>query len=79
MTLTYAASIITLIRDGIITWTSEFEDYIQTCLELEEEKYGDKFKKLFDAYINLMGAYHIFKRIFKFVVRLVLGKYVLIN
>lgn len=77
--LTYGVSIIALIRDGITTWTSEVEYYSQICLELDERKYNDKFKKLLEAYINLMEAFHVFKKIFKFVVRLDLKKCVLIK
>ncbi|KAJ8733170.1 hypothetical protein PYW08_001468 [Mythimna loreyi] len=54
-----------LIMDGVVTWTSDVEYYSKICLELEE-KCDDKFYKLFQAYSNLLEAFDIFKKIFKF-------------
>lgn len=76
--ITYAISLIALMRDGIITWISEVEYYSKTSLELEGEKCGDALRKLFQAYINLMDAFDIFKKIFKFTVRVALLKYLIV-
>ena len=67
--ITYGGSIIRLIRDGIFSWMDEVEYYSKICLALEEENYDDKSKKLFQAYVNLLEAFDIFKEIFQFVVR----------
>ena len=66
--LLYGCSIIALLRVGIDSWKAEVEFYSQMCLELEEEKYDDKLNRLFQAYGDLMEAFQIFKKIFKFIV-----------
>ena len=67
--ITYGASIIRLIGDGILLWVAEVEYYSQIGLELDEAKYDEKLKKLHQAYIDLLEAFDIFKKIFKFTVR----------
>ena len=67
--ITYGVSLIALIRDGMVSWMAEVEYYSKICLDLEEENYDDKFEKFFQAYVNLMEAFGIFKKIYKFTVR----------
>lgn len=70
MNLSYGISIISIVRDGMISWISEVEYYSILSLELEDDKFKDKFKNLYQAYVTLMEAFDIFKKIFKFTVRL---------
>ncbi|PZC77079.1 hypothetical protein B5X24_HaOG200729 [Helicoverpa armigera] len=67
--ITYAISLITLIRDGVITWIAELERHSQN-LEVDKDKHDERMKKLFQAYINLMEAYEIFKKLFQVAVRI---------
>ena len=66
--LTYGVFYIVLIRDGMIAWISEVEYYSKLSLELEEAKISEKCKRLFEAYVSLLEAYDIFKKIFKITV-----------
>lgn len=70
--VTYAICVISLIRDGMVTWISEVEYYAKLSLELEEEIYSNNLKNLFQAYIDLLEAFNIFQRIFQFFVSLLL-------
>ncbi|XP_035451887.2 uncharacterized protein LOC118277271 [Spodoptera frugiperda] len=47
-------------------WIAEVEYQCKTCLELEERKRCDHFRKLFQAYEDLMEAYCLFKKLFQF-------------
>uniref|UniRef100_A0A2H1WWV0 SFRICE042066.2 n=1 Tax=Spodoptera frugiperda TaxID=7108 RepID=A0A2H1WWV0_SPOFR len=65
VSLTYGISMIFLIKNGMVAWIAEVEYQCGNCLELEDRKRCEVFKKLFVAYEELMEAYVIFKRLFK--------------
>lgn len=65
----YGISLITLMVDGMRKWISEVEYHSKISSELHEEKYNDCCKKLFLAYVDIMEAFHVFKRIFQISVR----------
>ena len=66
--ITYAFILISLIRDGMISWISEVEHYSKLSTEYGDD-YNDEFQKLFQAYSRFMEAFEIFKKIFKYAVR----------
>lgn len=72
---TYGNSLIFLIRNGMTAWIAEVEYQCKTCLELEERKRCDHFRKLFQAYEDLMEAYCLFKKLFQFPV----SKIIIVN
>lgn len=59
---TIVLSILILIKEGIITWTSEFQCYGQVCWRIGDEESKRHMKVLFQVYVDLLKAFDLFKR-----------------
>lgn len=66
---TIVLSILILIKEGIITWTSEFQCYGQVCWRIGDEESKRHMKVLFQVYVDLLKAFDLFKKTHHSIVR----------
>ncbi|KAH9644416.1 hypothetical protein HF086_006444 [Spodoptera exigua] len=62
--ITVSIQLIHLIREGVLTWISEVKYHSQNGHE--EGKYNDRMKIMFEIYVDLLGAFELFKRVYQF-------------
>lgn len=65
--ITVSILFMNLIREGLVTWISDVEGYSKQ-FHHEEEQYNERMKIMFQIYLDLMGAFDLFKSIYQFVV-----------
>lgn len=65
--ISYAVCLINLIRKGVLGWISKVDHHVSLEADVQEQV-NEHFEKLFQAYVDLMDAYEIFKYIFKYTV-----------
>lgn len=63
---TYGLSLIFMLRNGMTAWIAELEYQSKVCLEFEEKRRCCIFKKLFEAYEDLLEGFVIYKRLFRY-------------